>query len=389
MSSIASRKLAFRSMTQLIIVALAGLASAGAQERLVLEPIVSDARTHASEWFFTTDMPPQGWRDIGFDDSQWGAGKGGFGTPETPGSIVGITWNSVEIFMRHTFTLTSIPYESLLLSIHHDDDAEVYLNGQQVFLETGALADYSGAYLPDESLALLKKGENVLAVHCANSGGGPQFIDVGLSGARPVRVTTLASDARSQAGGWRFTTQTPGEGWADGAFDDQAWSAGTGGFGSDAMYGDYVGTSWLESDIWMRSTFTAESEFPEYLLSLYHDDEIEILINGLEVEQRGRRNTQYQEVVLSAARAGVRKGTNTLAVHCRNSGGGPQFVDVGIAGMEGAATVPLNRRPAAARRSAPARGLALKVPGGFRWLSTAVDPGAGGREAFGADGSRR
>lgn len=389
MSSIASRKRPFLSIPSLFVAALAGLAPVLAQERLVLEPIVSDARSHAAEWYFTTDIPSQGWRDIGFDDSQWGAGKGGFGTADAPGAIVGITWNSVEIYMRHTFTLSSIPYESLLLSIHHDDEAEVYLNGQQVLVESGALANYSEVYLPDEAMALLRKGENVLSVHCANSGGGPQYIDVGLSGARPVRVSALAPDARDNAGQWRFTTQAPGEGWAEVAFDDQAWSAGTGGFGSETMYGDFVGTSWLDSDIWIRRTFTAETEFPEYILSLYHDDEIEILVNGLVVEQRERRNTQYQEVVLSAAKAGVRKGTNTLAVHCRNSGGGPQFVDVGIAGMEGTATVSLKRRPAAIRRSAPARGLALKVPGGSRWISTAADPGVGLRKAFGADGSRR
>jgi hypothetical protein len=63
--------------------------------------------------------------------------------------------------------------------IHHDEDAEVYVNGKLA----GSCSGYIGAYelMPmDKGLKeVLRPGKNLLAVHCHQTKGG-QYIDVGI-----------------------------------------------------------------------------------------------------------------------------------------------------------------------------------------------------------------
>ena len=69
---------------------------------------------------------------------------------------------------------------SSLLIIHHDDDAEVYLNGTLIKAFKQHTNNYQLALLDDDARRLLKAGSNTLAVHCHHTDGG-QYIDAGLS----------------------------------------------------------------------------------------------------------------------------------------------------------------------------------------------------------------
>ena len=64
--------------------------------------------------------------------------------------------------------------------VHHDEEAEIYLNGQLLKKLPGFVASYTFVPLPADTIKLLKTGTNTLAVHCHQTQGG-QFIDVGLS----------------------------------------------------------------------------------------------------------------------------------------------------------------------------------------------------------------
>ena len=140
--------------------------------------IFADSREEGQEWEFTTSNPGDNWFQIAFDDSQWKKGPGGFGRKGTPGSEVRTDWHSRDIWLRKDFGLTEIP-EILTLQIHHDEDAEVYLNGKQVATFKGFLREYREVDITAASIDVLQTGRNTIAIHCRHT-GGDQYIDAGL-----------------------------------------------------------------------------------------------------------------------------------------------------------------------------------------------------------------
>jgi hypothetical protein len=105
---------------------------------------------------------------------------GGFGTDGTPGAVVRTVWNGSDIWLRRTFELASLPAEGeILLNIHHDEDAEIYLNGKLVRRLRGHTQSYRPAAASGDVRQFLRAGENTIAVHCHQTRGG-QYIDVGL-----------------------------------------------------------------------------------------------------------------------------------------------------------------------------------------------------------------
>jgi hypothetical protein len=158
---------------------------AAAAHRLYLAPpkvttLVQTSQFKPQTWKYTTAMPAEGWQQTGFDDSTWKSGPGGFGTRGTPGAVIGTTWDTPDIWIRRTVTVDRLPGKGQVgLSIHHDEDAEVYINGQLVKKVTGYVGGYSLLTLSDEALKVIKQGHNTVAVHCHQTRGG-QYIDVGL-----------------------------------------------------------------------------------------------------------------------------------------------------------------------------------------------------------------
>ncbi len=159
---------------------------AAAAKKLYLAPptvqsLVETSQTQPQQWRYTTDKPADNWNQTAFDDSAWLVGPGGFGTKGTPGAVIGTEWKSSDIWLRRTIELDAVPGDSgILLNIHHDEDAEVYLNGKLVKQLSGFTSAYKMTALPLESAGGLQKGKNTLAVHCRQTTGG-QYIDAGLS----------------------------------------------------------------------------------------------------------------------------------------------------------------------------------------------------------------
>lgn len=120
--------------------------------------------------------PASGWQQPGFNDQAWKAGKGPFGDER---AAKGTDWRGNDIWTRRSFNVSQLPQGKLILKVHHDDDVQVYLNGTQILDKSGSNGDFAYITLSDNDKAKLKTGENILAVHCKNTGGG-SFIDVGI-----------------------------------------------------------------------------------------------------------------------------------------------------------------------------------------------------------------
>ena len=150
----------------------------GKLEQDVEVEIVPTARTAPQWWRYTFDKPADKWFSPEFDASSWREGKSGFGSEGTPGSIIGTVWKTDDIWLRREVTIDK-PLKSPQLVAHHDDDAEVYINGVLAVTLPEYVGEYDNLDLKPEALKALKQGRNVIAVHCHQKSGG-QFIDVGI-----------------------------------------------------------------------------------------------------------------------------------------------------------------------------------------------------------------
>jgi hypothetical protein len=130
-------------------------------------------------WRYTTKQPDASWFEVSFQDSDWQQGKAGFGTAGTPGSVIGTTWNSSDIWLRRKIEQPIESTRNLRLFVHHDEDAQVYINGVLAAQLSGFTSDYEEIPLSPTSTAAIKPGVNVIAIHCHQTGGG-QYIDAGF-----------------------------------------------------------------------------------------------------------------------------------------------------------------------------------------------------------------
>src|SRR5204862_5240525 len=137
--------------------------------------VVPTSQQEGLTWRFTTEKPAEDWFKPGFSDANWKAGPGGFGTRGTPGAVVRTEWKTDDIWLRRIVELPERVPAELRLLMHHDDDAEVYLNGVLATKVTGYTTDYQTFRVRPEALAALRPGRNVLAVHCKQIQGG-QYI---------------------------------------------------------------------------------------------------------------------------------------------------------------------------------------------------------------------
>jgi beta-xylosidase len=137
---------------------------------------------------YTFDQPGAAWTQAGFEAAGWQSGKPGFGaTPIKNSSTrkMGTRWETDAIYVRKTFTLNRKGTKGLLLRLHHDGNTEVYLNGQRIYQQEGH--QYLTRSLDAKALALLRDGENVLALRSAKGQAG-NYLDVALfdTGGQPA-----------------------------------------------------------------------------------------------------------------------------------------------------------------------------------------------------------
>jgi hypothetical protein len=125
---------------------------------------------------YTEDEPNANWKNASFDDSKWKKGAAPFGDDKERSKTM---WLSKNIWIRRSFNVTSTNFNKLYLKLQHDDDIEVYLNGELAYNFEGYTGKF--VYLPitEDVKKKMKVGQNVLAIHVTNQRGGA-WLDVGI-----------------------------------------------------------------------------------------------------------------------------------------------------------------------------------------------------------------
>ena len=143
------------------------------------EPVIGTAKHDLWDAMYTFSKPEDNWMQNDYVPQNWQSGKAAFGTPENPHATV--SWNKDDIWVRRTFDWSEdISKEDLFLQYSHDDNVEIFLNGEQIAVAGNGL-DYDLLQeIPANIASSIKPHNNVLAAHCHNNGGGA-YIDFGIS----------------------------------------------------------------------------------------------------------------------------------------------------------------------------------------------------------------
>jgi hypothetical protein len=155
--------------------------------QLKITDVIPTAQAAPVTWSYTLQTPPDAWNSTTFDSSGWKQGPSGFGTDGTPGAVVRTRWNTGDIWIRREVTLPSQSFPHLQFYVDHDEDVEIYVNGQLAASDSGFTTGYVPLEISPAAKALLKPGAHVvLAAHCHQTTGG-QAIDIGIANVTEIR----------------------------------------------------------------------------------------------------------------------------------------------------------------------------------------------------------
>jgi len=151
-----------------------------------VQAILATGEEKQYECKYTEDDPGSGWTNEGFNDAAWKTGKAPFGLGWDNDAAT--EWKSKSIWVRREFDLNDIDIEKLVLQLRHDEDVEVYVNGILAYSCDNSCftSDYRNYPLADSVRDKLKKGKNILAMHCSNSNGW-SWLDGGLGKQKIVK----------------------------------------------------------------------------------------------------------------------------------------------------------------------------------------------------------
>lgn len=148
----------------------------------------------------------------------------------------------------------------------------------------------------------------------------------------PPEVTMVVPTSQKEPATWSYTFTKPAGNWAAPDFDASSWKKGPGGFGTRGTPGIVVNTTWKTADIWMRREITMPAgDQPNLQFEVFHDEDVEIYVNGVQAAAESDFITDYQPMEMTrTARELLKPGAKVvLAVHCHQTQGG-QGVDVGL-----------------------------------------------------------
>ena len=153
----------------------------------------------------------------------------------------------------------------------------------------------------------------------------------------PPEYRTVIPTAREKESEWAYTMEKPADGWEKADFDASAWKKGPSGFGTAGTPNTTVRTEWKTSDIWIRKSFELSAETvkdpSKFVLDLYHDEDCEVYINGVNVLETKGYVGDYALFPMKNAKEAFKEGTNVIAIHCKQTAGG-QYIDAGLSALK-------------------------------------------------------
>ncbi len=139
----------------------------------------------ASTWKYTISSSSSAvsgeWYKDNFDTSSWKSGKAPFGSFGS----TGVTWDDGTgnyIWLKSEFTINSLDEfkgGDIYFDIFYDDHCTIYINGIEVFYNSGYNTSYDKKTATKGVDAVLKEGKNTIAVKLGDTGGG-HFFDTGI-----------------------------------------------------------------------------------------------------------------------------------------------------------------------------------------------------------------
>ena len=152
-----------------------------ARDGAVKTRVTENLSPRCGEWAYCFDAAPAGWERPDFDAASWKRGKAGFGSVANPRipAVVNTPWKTKTLFLRRTFDLPSgAAGGQPVITMLHDEDVQIYLNGELVLERSGYVQSYQRFSVDNEKFArLAKKTGNVLAVKVVQT-YGDQFFDM-------------------------------------------------------------------------------------------------------------------------------------------------------------------------------------------------------------------
>jgi hypothetical protein len=130
-------------------------------------------------WRFTTVLPQDSsWNTEKFSDKFWDIGSGGIGyiSEKTPGAVLGTAIKTDSLWCRRSLYVNKPIEDSLKLLVYNNGNAQIYLNGVEVFNQKESVMNYK--IIPIKQI-YLNKGENLLSVFIKKN-IEPVYIDIGL-----------------------------------------------------------------------------------------------------------------------------------------------------------------------------------------------------------------
>ncbi len=233
---------------------------------------------------YTYDTPGNDWMKPSFQASSWKVGQGGFG--DVNERNLRTKWDSHDLWVRREVDIQELNFQKLLLLLRHDDRVEVYINGISAYNCDCFTDEYQPHELSPEVKASLKKGKNLIAIHCTNTGGG-QHLDFGLADELPAPSANAVATQKSLT---VKATQTVYE-FACGAVDMKVT------FTSPLLMNnlDILSrpASYLTFDVQSNDSKTHE-------VQIYFDASSELAVNDLEQSVIGKRSANNQLHILRA-----------------------------------------------------------------------------------------